>query len=89
MDCDDGEVIKTASRASKRGTQTIVVFFAASARTGLEVGKQFTYDVTVMVGAGTMDFAPHASGFANRYTLKLQTKSEDVLMGQVSSIQGP
>ena len=54
---------------------------------GLEVGKQFTYDVTIQVGAGTLDYAPHSAGGINRFKLVLQTESDNKLNCRVSHLK--
>ena len=53
--------------------------------TFLESGKEFEYDIQVMVGAGTMDYAPHIGGNVMKLNLKLQTTGPSVLTGKVQS----
>ena len=51
---------------------------------GLEAGKQFTYDVTISVGSGTLDYAPHTAGWVSNFKLKLQVENANTLHGQVT-----
>lgn len=60
--------------------------FAVAHGIGIEIGKEFKYDVVIKIGAGTMDHAPSSAGKVIRLKARIQAPEKETIRGEIGDI---